>query len=142
MAWATYADVADYGEWKFGRRTTGLVFSAAQFAQKFGLTIGAGLVTCLVWICCQGRADGHFPAGYPHHVHHNTGMLCGDECLSPCFLQFKRHAGSRDRDRTRGKESPNPVIRLRANMTRYYSGNHGQSEGFLLDQRGYAAESP
>lgn len=40
---AMYADVADYGEWKFGRRATGLVFSAALFAQKFGLTIGGGL---------------------------------------------------------------------------------------------------
>ena len=30
----------DYGEWKFGRRATGLVFSAAMFAQKMGLTIG------------------------------------------------------------------------------------------------------
>ena len=43
LVWAMYADVADYGEWKFGRRTTGLVFSAAQFAQKFGLTLGGGL---------------------------------------------------------------------------------------------------
>ena len=43
LVWAMYADTADYGEWKYGRRTTGLVFSAAQFAQKFGLTIGAGL---------------------------------------------------------------------------------------------------
>lgn len=43
LVWAMYADVADYGEWRHGRRTTALVFSAAQFAQKFGLTIGAGL---------------------------------------------------------------------------------------------------
>ena len=43
LVWAMYADVADYGEWKFGERTTGLVFSASMFAQKFGLTIGAGL---------------------------------------------------------------------------------------------------
>ena len=43
LVWAMYADVADYGEWRFRRRTTGLVFSAAQFAQKFGLTIGGGL---------------------------------------------------------------------------------------------------
>lgn len=43
LVWAMYRDIADYGEWKFKRRTTGLVFSAAQFAQKFGLTIGAGL---------------------------------------------------------------------------------------------------
>ena len=43
LVWAMYADVADYGTWKFGRRTTGLVFSASMFAQKFGLAIGAGL---------------------------------------------------------------------------------------------------
>ena len=38
-----YGDVADYGEYRFKRRTTGLIFSASMFAQKFGLTIGAGL---------------------------------------------------------------------------------------------------
>jgi GPH family glycoside/pentoside/hexuronide:cation symporter len=43
LVWAIYSDVADYGEWKFGRRTTGLVFSAAMFAQKMGLTIGGGV---------------------------------------------------------------------------------------------------
>ncbi|MCX2980512.1 MFS transporter [Halieaceae bacterium IMCC14734] len=43
LVWAMYGDVADYGEWKFRRRTTGLIFSASMFAQKFGLTIGAGL---------------------------------------------------------------------------------------------------
>ena len=40
LVWALYTDVADYGEWKSGRRATGLVFSAAMFAQKMGLTIG------------------------------------------------------------------------------------------------------
>lgn len=40
LVWALYTDVADFGEWKFGRRATGLVFSAAMFAQKMGLTIG------------------------------------------------------------------------------------------------------
>jgi GPH family glycoside/pentoside/hexuronide:cation symporter len=40
LVWALYTDVADYGEWRFGRRATGLVFSAAMFAQKMGLTIG------------------------------------------------------------------------------------------------------
>lgn len=43
LVWSIYTDVADYGEWKFGRRTTGLVFSAAMFAQKMGLTIGGGV---------------------------------------------------------------------------------------------------
>jgi GPH family glycoside/pentoside/hexuronide:cation symporter len=43
LVWAMYADCADYGEWKTGRRTTALVFSAVQFAQKMGLAVGAGL---------------------------------------------------------------------------------------------------
>ena len=34
LVWSMYADCADYGEWKTGRRTTALVFSASQFAQK------------------------------------------------------------------------------------------------------------
>ena len=43
LVWAMYADTADYGEWKSGRRTTALVFSSLQFAQKLGLAVGAGL---------------------------------------------------------------------------------------------------
>lgn len=43
VVWSMYADCADYGEWKTGRRTTGLIFSASQFAQKLGLAVGAGL---------------------------------------------------------------------------------------------------
>ena len=40
LLWAMYADTADYSEWKWGRRATGLVFSAASFAQKLGWAIG------------------------------------------------------------------------------------------------------
>lgn len=40
LVWSMYTDVADFGEWRSGRRSTGLVFSAAMFAQKMGLTIG------------------------------------------------------------------------------------------------------
>lgn len=43
IVWSMYADVADYGEWKFHRRTTGLVFSGVIFSHKTGLAIGAGL---------------------------------------------------------------------------------------------------
>ncbi len=41
LLWAMYADTADYGEWKNGRRATGLVFSASTMSQKFGWAIGA-----------------------------------------------------------------------------------------------------
>jgi GPH family glycoside/pentoside/hexuronide:cation symporter len=44
LIWAMYADTADYSEWKWGRRATGLVFSAATFAQKLGWAFG-GAVT-------------------------------------------------------------------------------------------------
>lgn len=43
LLWAMYADCADYSEWKNGRRATGLVFSAAIMAQKFGWTFGGAL---------------------------------------------------------------------------------------------------
>jgi GPH family glycoside/pentoside/hexuronide:cation symporter len=43
LMWAMYADTADYGEWKTGRRATGLVFSASTMSQKFGWAIGGGI---------------------------------------------------------------------------------------------------
>jgi GPH family glycoside/pentoside/hexuronide:cation symporter len=44
LTWAMYGDVADYGEWKFGRRSTGLVYSASLFSIKTGIMIGGSLV--------------------------------------------------------------------------------------------------
>lgn len=43
LLWTMLADAADYGDWKFNRRTTGLCLSAAVFAQKIGWSIGAAL---------------------------------------------------------------------------------------------------
>lgn len=44
LQWAIYTDTADYGEWKFGRRATGLIMAASLFALKLGLTLGGALV--------------------------------------------------------------------------------------------------
>lgn len=44
IQWAIYTDTADYGEWKFGRRATGLVMAASLFALKLGLTFGGTFV--------------------------------------------------------------------------------------------------
>jgi len=41
LMWAMYADTADYGEWKSGRRTTALVFSASTMSQKIGWALAA-----------------------------------------------------------------------------------------------------
>jgi glycoside/pentoside/hexuronide:cation symporter, GPH family len=43
LLWTMLADTADYSEWKYGRRATGLTFSAATFAQKAGWGIGGAL---------------------------------------------------------------------------------------------------
>ena len=48
IVWSMYADTADFGEWKFGRRTTGLVFSATVFVQKIGLAIGSAMIGWLL----------------------------------------------------------------------------------------------
>jgi len=44
LTWALYADVADYGEVKYGRRSTGLIYSASLFAIKSGILVGGFLV--------------------------------------------------------------------------------------------------
>ena len=41
LVWAIYADVADYSEWKTGRRFTGMVFATIGFALKSGLALGS-----------------------------------------------------------------------------------------------------
>jgi len=50
LLWTMLADTADYSEWKNGRRATGLVFSAATFAQKAGWGIGGALAGWLLAI--------------------------------------------------------------------------------------------
>jgi GPH family glycoside/pentoside/hexuronide:cation symporter len=50
LLWTMLADTADYSEWKTGRRATGLVFSAASFAQKAGWGIGGALAGWLLAI--------------------------------------------------------------------------------------------
>jgi glycoside/pentoside/hexuronide:cation symporter, GPH family len=47
LTWAIFADVADYSEWKTGRRFTGMVFATIGFALKSGLALGSA---GLLWI--------------------------------------------------------------------------------------------
>jgi GPH family glycoside/pentoside/hexuronide:cation symporter len=48
VLWAMFADVADYGEWKNGRRTTGIIFATIGFALKAGLSLGAFVLLMLL----------------------------------------------------------------------------------------------
>jgi GPH family glycoside/pentoside/hexuronide:cation symporter len=43
LLWAMFADVADYGEWKTSRRTTGVIYATILFALKAGLSLGGAI---------------------------------------------------------------------------------------------------
>jgi GPH family glycoside/pentoside/hexuronide:cation symporter len=63
ILWSMYADTADYGEWKFGRRATGLVFSASVFSQKIGLALGTGVLGWLLaYFGFVANVEQHAPA--------------------------------------------------------------------------------
>lgn len=47
LVWAIFADVADYSEWKTGRRFTGIVFATIVLALKVGLALGS---SSFLWI--------------------------------------------------------------------------------------------
>ncbi len=66
LIWSMYADTADYGEWKYGRRATGLVFSAATFAQKMGWAVGGALAGFLLDL-----------AGFAANVQQSASSLSG-----------------------------------------------------------------
>ncbi len=70
LVWAMYADTADYAEWKFGGRATGLIFSAGTFAQKMGWTIGGALAGWLLAFY-----------GYQANIAQNAGTLLGIRLL-------------------------------------------------------------
>lgn len=57
LYWTLVADTADFAEWKFDVRTTGIVFSATTCAQKAGMGIGAA---------CAGFLLDHY--GYKPNV--------------------------------------------------------------------------
>ncbi|QJB33131.1 MFS transporter [Chitinophaga oryzae] len=48
LLWSMYADIADYSEWRNGRRATGLIFSSSSMSQKFGWTIGGAITGWLL----------------------------------------------------------------------------------------------
>jgi GPH family glycoside/pentoside/hexuronide:cation symporter len=47
LTWSMYADSADFGEWRHGRRATAMTFAAATFSQKLGGSLGSA---ALLWV--------------------------------------------------------------------------------------------
>lgn len=51
LFWSMIADTADYSAWKFGHRSTGLLFSAGTCSQKIGWSIGPAIALWTIdWI--------------------------------------------------------------------------------------------
>jgi Na+/melibiose symporter-like transporter len=75
--WAIFADVADYSEWKTGRRFTGMVFATIGFALKAGLALGSAsflwLMAGLFKYDTQQPSAHEAVAGY----HALTGIAVG-----------------------------------------------------------------
>ncbi len=76
LMWAIFADVADYSEWKTGRRFTGMVFATIGFALEIRPGAGLGFVSL-----DHGRL---FP------LRHQTAGRAG---CDPGFPRVQRHRG-------------------------------------------------
>lgn len=74
LTWSMYADTADYAEWKFGRRATGLIFSAATFSQKMGWTLGGAVAG---WVLAAFN--------YQANVEQTTQALLGIRLMMSVF---------------------------------------------------------
>ena len=77
LAWAIFADVADYSEWKTGRRITGLVFATIMFALKAGLALGS---SSFLWIMSGLFAYDTEHPDLPQAIHGYrvcTGLVVG-----------------------------------------------------------------
>lgn len=74
LLWAMMADVADYSEWKTGRRATGIVFSAVVFGLKAGLGFGGAIGG---WVLAR--------YGYVPNVAQTTDALLGIRLTASIF---------------------------------------------------------
>lgn len=74
LGWSMYADIADYSEWKTGRRATGLVFSSSSMSQKFGWTLGGALSG---WVLAA--------YGFEANVVQGVGALLGIKLMFSVF---------------------------------------------------------
>ena len=104
LVWAMYADTADYSEWKWGRRATGLVFSAASFAQKLGLGHrrgGGWLAAGLLRLPAERGAERPHRARHRADDEHHPGHRGGRRSRGAVVLRDRRGHRESDVDRSR-----------------------------------------
>ena len=85
VAWAMYADAADYSEWQTGRRFTGMVFATIGFSLKSGLALGSAAFLWIMAGCfdynTQVPAAANAIAGY----HASSSIVVGLLFLGGAF---------------------------------------------------------
>ncbi|MBI2511056.1 MAG: MFS transporter [Opitutae bacterium] len=94
VAWAMYADAADYSEWQTGRRFTGMVFATIGFSLKAGLALGSA---AFLWLMAGlWGYDTTLPAA-PNAVHGYfvsssllVGLLLAGGALSIAFCKLNK----------------------------------------------------
>jgi Na+/melibiose symporter-like transporter len=95
VAWAMYADAADYSEWQTGRRFTGIVFATIGFALKSGLALGSAI---FLWVMAgfwgyQTQVPDAANAVTGYYVSNSIGVgilfVCGALAIATCKLDKK-----------------------------------------------------
>jgi GPH family glycoside/pentoside/hexuronide:cation symporter len=88
LLWAMVADVADYSEWKNGRRATAIIFSAMMIGLKGGLSVGGALVTWILGLYgyVPKEAIGATFTGQTELAINGTRMLVSVFPAIPFFL--------------------------------------------------------
>jgi Na+/melibiose symporter-like transporter len=76
LIWAIFADVADYSEWKTGRRATGIIFATIGFALKAGLSLGSA---SFLWLMAAMY-------GYDTHIAPAGQTLQGFRMFSSVYI--------------------------------------------------------
>jgi glycoside/pentoside/hexuronide:cation symporter, GPH family len=95
LIWSIFADVADYSEWKTGRRFTGIVFATIGFALKAGLAVGSA---SFLWIMAGFfNYETHSPgvpeavAGYRACAGIGVGIMFGICTVLLMIYKLNRH---------------------------------------------------
>jgi Na+/melibiose symporter-like transporter len=95
VAWAMYADAADYSEWQTGHRFTGMVFATIGFSLKSGLALGSAV---FLWAMSgfwgyETTAPSALNAIRGYHVSSSIGVgllfLGGALAIATCTLNKK-----------------------------------------------------
>lgn len=81
ILWAMMSDVDDYGEWKFGKRLTGISFAGNLFMLKMGLAVAGAIVA---WVL----ASTGYVANKPQQNHETIQWIIIMFSLMPMLSYF------------------------------------------------------